>query len=60
MKRMKLSAPTSAVFLIAVIAIALGLLSKLAGWPSTDLAVAFWLAAVGGLLLVVGNLFKGV
>jgi hypothetical protein len=48
------------IFLIAVIAIALGLLSKLAGWPSADLTVAFWLAAVGGLLLIVGNLFKGV
>jgi len=57
---MKLSAPTHFVFLLAVIAIALGLLCKLALWPSADLVVAFWFAAVGGLLLVAGSLFKGI
>ena len=57
---MKLSAPTHLVFLLAVILIALGLLSRLAGWPTADLVVAFWFAAVGGLLLVAGSLFKGI
>ena len=57
---MKLRAPTQLAFLIAVIAIALGLLAKLAGWPTADLSIAFWLAAGGGLLLVVAGLFKGI
>lgn len=57
---MKLSAPTRLAFLIAVIVIALGLFSELAGWPTADLAVAFWLAAGGGLLLVASSLFKGI
>ena len=55
---MKLSAPTTVVFLLAVIALALGLLSKFAGWPTADLVIAFWFVAVGGLLLVAGSLFK--
>lgn len=57
---MKLSAPTHLVFLLAVILIALGLLSHLAGWPAVELVVSFWFVAVGGLLLVAGSMFKGI
>jgi len=58
---MKLSAPTFLIFLISVILLALGLLMILNVFH-IDLGISnlpFWLAFVGGGLLALGALFKG-
>lgn len=53
---MRLSAPKQLVFLIAVIAIIVGIVLWLMG-QNTD--IAFWVTAGGGVLLALANMLKG-
>ena len=55
---MNLSAPTQPVFLIAVILAALAVLSTFVVIPVVTIN-AFWIAIIAFLILVVGNLAKG-
>lgn len=65
---MTLSAPKQATFWIAVILWVLGLIGgfveqidTLLGEPGIlDNGFAFWLAIIGGLVLIIGNLMEGV
>lgn len=54
---MNLSAPTFPVWVIAVVAGGVGLLSKFVAIPGVT-PYAFWLVVVGFLLLVLGTLLK--
>jgi len=53
---MKLSAPKQLTFLIAILAIIVGIALWVTG---TTTEVAFWAAAAGGVLLAAGNVLKG-
>jgi len=53
---MKLSAPKQLTFLIATLAIIVGIALWVTG---TNTEVAFWAAAAGGGLLAAGNVLKG-
>ena len=55
---MKLSAPTQAVWYIAVILGILGIISALTIIPGLS-GSAFWLVAIGWVLLVIGTATKG-
>ena len=52
---MKLSAPKQLTFLIAILAIIVGIALWVTG---TTTEVAFWAAAAGGVLLAAGNVLK--
>ena len=53
---MKLSAPKQLTFLIAILAIIVGIALWVTG---TTTEVAFWAAAAGGVLFAAGNVLKG-
>ncbi len=53
---MRLSAPKQIVFLIAIIAIIVGIVLWLMG-QNAD--IAFWTTAAGGVLLALSNMLKG-
>ncbi|MBU0656268.1 MAG: hypothetical protein KJ914_14190 [Gammaproteobacteria bacterium] len=55
---MNLSAPTMPVWVVAVIAGGLGILGKLVVIPAIT-PYAFWLVAIGFLLLLLGSVLKG-
>ena len=55
---MKLSAPTKLVFWIATVLAALGILGTLVTLPIIS-GIAFWLLAIGFVLLWLGNVLKG-
>ena len=55
---MKLSAPTKSVFWIATVLAALGILGTLVTLPIIS-GIAFWLLAIGFVLLWLGNVLKG-
>ena len=54
---MKLSAPKQLVFLIAVLAIIVGIVLWLI---DQNRDIAFWVTAAGGVLLALANMLKGV
>ena len=57
---MKLSAPTTLVFIISVVLAALGILPMLGiALPSVGISTA-WLLAIGYIVLAAGCLFKGI
>jgi len=55
---MNLSAPTQVVFLISLVIAVIGVLAGLAIIPGLPIA-AFWIIAVGYIVLAVGCLLKG-
>jgi len=55
---MKLSTPTNLVFWIATVLGALGILGTLVTLPFIS-GIAFWLLAIGFVLLWLGNVLKG-
>jgi len=55
---MKLSAPTSFAFIIAVCLVALAIISTLTAIPFVS-ANAFWVSIAGFAVLALGNLLKG-
>ncbi len=55
---MNLSAPTQPIFLIAVIIAALAIISTFVAIPVISMN-AFWVAIVAFIVLMVGNLAKG-
>ncbi len=56
---MKLNAPGQTLWLISVVVGGLGILSQLVNIPSVS-PYAFWLLAIGFILLVIATLTKGV
>jgi len=60
---MKLSAPKNVVFYISVILIVVGLVFKFFAYPEVGLFefmdIQFWFVFIGGALLALGNLLKG-
>jgi len=56
---MKLSAPTQAMFLIALVLAVLGVIGKLAVVAVLSM-YAFWLVLAGFVVLAAGCLFKGI
>jgi hypothetical protein len=56
---MALSAPTRPVWIVAIILGVLGLLGKFVAIPFVT-AYAFWLLAVGFVVLAIGTALKGV
>ena len=56
---MKLNAPTKLVFLISVVLAILAVVSTFVAIPVVS-AYAFWVAIVAYLVLVAGNVLKGV
>jgi hypothetical protein len=62
---MKLSAPMQVTFLIGAILWFLGLLGAFAPainglFTAAGMGAAYWLAILGGLVLIIGNLYKRV
>ncbi len=55
---MKLSAPTKTIFWLSTILAALGIIGKFVTLPFVS-GNAFWLVAVGFILLWLGNTMKG-
>lgn len=56
---MKLSAPTQAIFWLAILLAALALLGSLTTIPYLT-AYGFWILLVGFIVLAAGNIMKGV
>jgi len=56
---MNLSPPTTAVFIISVVLAVLAIIGTFVAIPVIS-ANAFWVAIIAYIILVVGNLFRGV
>lgn len=56
----RLTPPTVAAFVIAVILIAIGMLGYYTDVIDLEVDTAFLLVSAGGILLVIANLFKGI